>query len=123
MARIAGRSPRRATAAPRRGDVYWADLDPVRGREQAGLRPVLIISHDVLNERSGTVIALAITSKEQRAGFPLVHELRSGGLPRQSWVKMSQVRTISLERLGRRSGAVEPDELAQVVEGLIELIA
>jgi len=123
MARIAGRSPRRATAAPRRGDVYWADLDPVRGREQAGLPPVLIISHDVLNERSGTVIALAITRKEQRAGFPLVHELRSGRLPRQSWVKTSQVRTISLERLGQRSGAVEPDELAQVVEGLIELIA
>jgi mRNA interferase MazF len=123
VGRIASRPRTRGIAFPRRGEVYWADLSPVRGREQASLRPVLILSHDVLNERSGTVIALAITSQEQRAGFPLVHKLESGGLPRESWVKMSQVRTISVERLGQRIGAVEPRELAQVVEGLIELIA
>lgn len=107
----------------RRGEIYWADLSPTRGREQAGLRPVLIISHDVLNAPSGTVIALAITSKEQRAGYPLTHRLRSGGLPKDSWVKMSQVRTLSAERLGERIGAVEADELAEMVEGLVELIA
>jgi mRNA interferase MazF len=109
--------------APRRGEVYWADLSPTRGREQAGRRPVLIISQDVLNERSGTVIVLAITSREQRAGYPLTYPIAGGGLPAQSWVKISQVRTIASERLGERIGALEPDELAQIVEGLIELIA
>jgi mRNA-degrading endonuclease toxin of MazEF toxin-antitoxin module len=54
-----------------RGDIWWAELDPTRGREQAGTRPVLIISHDAFNARSGTVIALAITSQPQAAGFPL----------------------------------------------------
>lgn len=56
-----------------RGEIRWADLDPVRGHEQAGHRPVLVLSHDVFNERSGTVIAVAVTSQEPRAGFPL-HE-------------------------------------------------
>lgn len=106
-----------------RGDIRWADLDPTKGREQAGRRPVLVISHDVFNERSGTVIAMAITSQPQRAGFPVVLELTSGGLPKQSWVKISQVRTLSLERLGRRLGRVSAGELLCVVEGLNEIIA
>ncbi len=109
--------------APRRGEIFWADLNPARGREQAGRRPILVISHDVFNARSETVIALAITSKEQRAGFPLSHRLGSGGLSKESWVKMSQVRIIALERLGERIGSVDPQELAQVVEGLIEIIS
>ena len=54
-----------------RGEIRWADLSPTIGREQAGLRPVLILSHDVFNERSGTAITIAITSQPQRAGFPL----------------------------------------------------
>ncbi|MBI4566458.1 MAG: type II toxin-antitoxin system PemK/MazF family toxin [Planctomycetes bacterium] len=54
-----------------RGDIYWADLEPVRGREQAGRRPVLILSREIFNERSGTVIAMAVTSRPQSAGFPL----------------------------------------------------
>lgn len=105
-----------------RGDVYWADLNPVRGREQAGRRPVLVISHDVFNDRSGTVIALAITSQPQRAGFPLTHELQSGGLPKRSWVKISQVRTLSVERLEERVGQVEPEELDRLIDGLNEII-
>ncbi len=60
-----------------RGDIRWADLNPVRGREQAGLRPVLILSQDIFNERSGTVIAVALTSQPQKAGFPLTLELRT----------------------------------------------
>jgi mRNA interferase MazF len=67
-----------------RGDVLWADLDPTRGREQAGQRPVLVISHDIFNERSGTVIAMAITSQPQKAGFPLTVELTKGDLPKRS---------------------------------------
>ena len=105
-----------------RGEIRWADLNPVRGREQAGLRPVLILSEDIFNERSGTVIAMAITSQSQRAGFPLTLELKSGILPKTSWVKISQIRTLSVERIGKRIGRTSPEELAQVVEGLNEII-
>ena len=105
-----------------RGEIHWADLNPVRGREQAGLRPVLILSQDVFNERSGTVIATAITSQPQRAGFPLTLELRSENLPKHSWVKISQIRTLSVERIGKRIGRTPPEELTQVVEGLSEII-
>jgi len=105
-----------------RGEIHWADLNPVRGREQAGLRPVLILSHDIFNERSGTVIAMAITSQLQRAGFPLIFKLKSGNLPRQSWIKISQIRTLSVERIGKRIGKISPEELIQVVEGLNEII-
>lgn len=105
-----------------RGEIRWADLNPVRGREQAGLRPVLIVSHDVFNERSGTVIAVALTSQPQRAGFPLTLELQSAKLPKRSWVKISQIRTLAVERIGARLGSASPEELSQVVEGLNEII-
>ncbi len=67
-----------------RGNIYWANLNPTLGREQSGHRPVLILSHDIFNERSGTVIALAITSQEQKAGYPLTFELASKNLPKRS---------------------------------------
>ena len=105
-----------------RGEIRWADLNPVRGNEQAGLRPVLILSHDVFNERSGTVIAVAITSHPQRAGFPLTLELGSKDLPKKSWVKISQIRTLSVERIGKILGRATPEEMAQVIEGLNEII-
>jgi len=105
-----------------RGDIRWADLNPTRGQEQSGLRPVLILSHDIFNERSGTVIAVAITSQPQRAGFPLTLELRSRDLPKKSWVKISQIRTLAVERIGKRLGRATPEELAQVIEGLDEII-
>ena len=106
-----------------RGDILWADLNPVRGREQAGQRPVVVLSQDVFNERSGTVIALAITSQEQRAGFPLTFELEEGlGLPKRSWVKISQVRTLSIERLGEKIGQLSPEMLDVLIEGLNEII-
>jgi mRNA interferase MazF len=97
-------------------------MNPVRGSEQAGRRPVLVLSHDVFNERSGTVIAVAVTSQPQRAGFPLTLELKSRGLPKQSWVKISQIRTLAVERLGRRLGRAQPEEIAQVVDGLNEIV-
>lgn len=106
-----------------RGDVFWADLDPTRGREQTGRRPVLVISHDIFNERSGTVIAMAITSQPQTAGFPLTVEFSSGGLPKRSWVKVGQIRTLSIQRFGKRIGRISPEELLRVVEGLNEIIA
>jgi len=100
----------------------WADLDPTLGREQAGRRPVLVISHDVFNERSGTVIAMAITSQPQLAGFPLSIELKSANLPKRSWVKISQVCTLSTQRLGATIGRISPEELEQLVEGLNEIV-
>ena len=105
-----------------RGEVRWADLNPVRGREQAGLRPVLILSQHIFNESSGTVIAMAITSQPQRAGFPLTLELTSADLLRRSWVKISQIRTLAVERIGAKIGAASPEELAQTIEGLNEIL-
>jgi mRNA interferase MazF len=105
-----------------RGDIRWADLDPVRGHAQAGRRPVLVISQDVFNDRSGTVIAMAVTSQEPRAGFPLSVRLHDRSLPKPSWVRINQVRTLSVERLGRKIGSAFPEELEQVVDGLAEII-
>jgi mRNA interferase MazF len=105
-----------------RGDIWWADLNPVRGHEQAGLRPVLIISHDIFNARSGTVIALALTSQAPSAGFPLTMELISATLPKRSWVKISQIRTLSVERLGTKLGSISPEELDQIIDGLNEIV-
>ena len=105
-----------------RGDIRWADLNPVRGNEQSGLRPVLILSHDIFNERSGTVIAVAITSQPQRAGFPLTMELKTVRLPKRSWIKISQIRTLSVERIGKIIGKASPEEMDQVIEGLNEII-
>lgn len=105
-----------------RGEIRWADLNPVRGREQARLRPVLILSHDVFNERSGTVIAVALTSQEPRAGFPLTLESDARGLPKRSWVRIGQIRTLSVERIGRRLARAAEEEVDRVVEGLNEII-
>ncbi len=105
-----------------RGEIRWADLDPNKGHEQAGQRPVLILSHDVFNEHSGTVIAMAITSKAQRAGFPLTLELTDSKLPKQSWLKISQIRTLSVERIGKKLGKASAEEMIQAVEGLNEII-
>ncbi len=106
-----------------RGEIRWADLNPVRGHEQSGLRPVLILSHDIFNERSGTVIAVAITSQTQKAGFPLTLELKSPNLPKKSWLKISQIRTLSVERIGKVIGKASLEELNQAIEGLNEIIA
>lgn len=106
-----------------RGDIRWADLSPVKGREQTGRRPVVVISHEVFNDRSGTVIAMALASQPQSAGFPLTLELEEAGLPKRSWVKISQIRTLSVERLGRKLGRLSPETLDQLVEGLNEIVA
>jgi mRNA interferase MazF len=105
-----------------RGEIRWADLNPGRSREQAGQRPVLVLSQDVFNERSGTVIAVALTSQPPRAGFPLTLPLQSTRLPKTSWVKISQVRTLAIERIGAKLGRSTPEELSQVIEGLNEII-
>jgi mRNA interferase MazF len=105
-----------------RGELYWADLDPTKGREQAGQRPVLILSQDIFNERSGTVIAMALTSRPQKAGFPLTLEISNPALPKRSWIKISQIRTLSTERLGKRIARLSEKELELVIEGINEII-
>lgn len=105
-----------------RGEIRWADLDATRGNEQSGRRPVLILSADVFNERSGTVIAVAITGQTPRAGFPLTLKLDSPRLPKASWVKISQVRTLSTDRIGRKIASASPEEVAHVIEGLNEIL-
>jgi mRNA interferase MazF len=105
-----------------RGELRWANLDPAQGHEQAGLRPVLVLSHDIFNERSGTAIVIAITSQPQKAGFPLTLELQTGSLPKQSWAKISQIRTLSNERIGNLIGKISAEELDHVIEGFNEII-
>jgi mRNA interferase MazF len=105
-----------------RGNIYWADLNPVIGSEQGGLRPVLVLSHNVFNERSGTVIAVALTSQPQRAGFPLTLELNKKNLPKISWVKISQIRTLSIKRIGKKIATVSDEEISLIIEGLNEII-
>ncbi len=106
-----------------RGNIHWADLNPVIGSEQGGLRPVLILSHNVFNERSGTVIAVAVTSQPQRAGFPLTLELTDSKLPKRSCVKISQIRTLSVKRMRNKIATVSEEQLSLVIEGLNEIIA
>jgi len=105
-----------------RGEVRWADLNPTIGREQSGERPVLILSQNIFNERSGTVIAMALTSQEQRAGFPLTHEISGAKLPKRSWIKISQIRTLSTKRIGKRITSASAEELAGIIDGLNEII-
>ncbi|MCB2264334.1 MAG: type II toxin-antitoxin system PemK/MazF family toxin [Candidatus Thiosymbion ectosymbiont of Robbea hypermnestra] len=105
-----------------RGDIRWANLDPTRGHEQGGNRPVLILSQDVFNQRSGTVIAVAITSQPQRAGFPLTLELPAKGLPKRSWAKISQIRTLSVERIGAGIAKASDEDLAHIIDGLNEIM-
>lgn len=105
-----------------RGEIYWADLEPVRGHEQGGLRPILVLSHDVFNERSETVITMAITSQAQRAGYPLSWQVPIGVLPKESWVKVSQIRLLAAERLRSRVGRLADDELQEIIRGLLQLM-
>jgi mRNA interferase MazF len=105
-----------------RGEIRWADLNPVSGHEQGGTRPVVIVSQDIFNQRSGTVIAMAVTSQPQRAGFPLTLHLESSTLPKRSWVKISQIRTLSVERIGELLDTVPPEQMNQLIEGLNEIV-
>ena len=106
-----------------RGDVFWANLNPTIGHEQTGHRPVLILSRDIFNKHSGTVIAVALTSQLQKASFPLTLELSSKKLPKKSWAKISQIRTLSTKRLGKKIGQATGKELQLIVDGLNEIIA
>lgn len=106
-----------------RGDIVWADLDPTTGHEQSGRRPIVILSHDIFNEKSGTVIAVALTSQPQKAGFPLTMELDHKIANKQAWIKISQIRTLSTLRLGKVIGRITEEQLKTVIDGLNEILA
>ena len=105
-----------------RGELRWAELNPVRGHAQAGRRPVLVLSHDAFNDRSGAVIAVALTSQEPRAGFPLTLESKAAGLTKRSWIRISQIRTLSVDRIGARIARASEEELARALDGLNEIL-
>jgi mRNA interferase MazF len=109
-------------AAILRGEVYWVELDPTIGNEQSGLTPVLILSESVFNARSKTVIGVALTSQQPNAGFPLTLEIVGTGFPKSSWAKISQIRTLSVDRLGKKIGEAIDEEMVQVLEGLNEIL-
>ncbi len=105
-----------------RGEIRWANLNPAIGSEQAGFRPILILSTDRFNEKSGTVIAVAITSQKPKAGFPLTLAITGVQLPKESWIKINQIRTLSVERIGEKIAHLPDDFLIQVIEGLNEIM-
>lgn len=106
-----------------RGGIYWADLiSPAVGHEQAGRRPVLVISQDIFNEKSGTVIAMALTGSRPGAGYPLTYHLTGVSLPKESWVKISRIRTLSVKRIGRWLARIDPEKLKDILAGLNEII-
>jgi mRNA interferase MazF len=92
-------------------DIRGADLAPTKGSEQLDKRPVVVLSDDTFNDRSGTVIAMAMTRQEPKVGFPLVLELTAPRLRKRSWVKISQIRILSVERLGAKLGRASDEEL------------
>ena len=104
----------------RRGDIYYADLSPVVGSEQGGVRPVLIVQNDVGNKHSPTVIAAAITSQREKAKLPTHIELRAAscGLSRDSVVLLEQIRTIDKRRLKERMGELDAPSMSQVNNAL-----
>jgi mRNA interferase MazF len=104
----------------RRGDIYYADLSPVVGSEQGGLRPVLIVQNDVGNKYSPTVIAAAITSKLSKTKLPTHIDVFADkvGLQRDSVVLLEQIRTIDKTRLKEKMGHLDDDMMHQVDEAI-----
>ena len=104
----------------KRGDIYYADLSPVVGSEQGGVRPVLIVQNDVGNRYSPTVIAAAITSQRDKAKLPTHIELHSSqcGLSRDSIVLLEQIRTIDKRRLKERMGRLDDRAMNQINHAL-----
>ena len=104
----------------RRGDIYYADLSPVIGSEQGGVRPVLIVQNDVGNKYSPTVIAAAITSQREKNNLPthIKLEAHNCGLSKDSIVLLEQIRTIDKKRLRERMGALDNNSMTEVDKAL-----
>ena len=105
----------------KRGDIFYADLSPVVGSEQGGIRPVLIIQNNVGNRYSPTIIAGAITSQLTKAKLPTHIEIRSGqfGLPKDSVILLEQLRTLDKRRLRETLGALDRDTQRKVDKAIL----
>ncbi|MCI5911475.1 MAG: type II toxin-antitoxin system PemK/MazF family toxin [Oscillospiraceae bacterium] len=102
----------------RRGEIYYADLSPVVGSEQGGIRPVLIVQNNTGNKYSPTVIAAAITSRQGKANLPTHIELHGCGLSKDSVVLLEQIRTLDKKRLRDRMGEVDEGAMSAVNNAL-----
>lgn len=104
----------------RRGDIYYADLSPVVGSEQGGMRPVLIVQNNVGNRYSPTVIAAAITSQQNKAKLPthIEIEARTYGLSKDSVILLEQVRTLDKRRLREKMGRLDEQVMGQVDDAI-----
>jgi mRNA interferase MazF len=109
--------------APARGEVWYADLDPVRGHEQAGRRPVLVISATLFNEGpAGLVVVLPLTTRDRGIPLQVAIEPPEGGVPQRSLIKCEDIRSIDRGRLTRRIGAVSTETMVAVEERLRALL-
>lgn len=106
-----------------RGSIYWADLNPTQGREQSGIRPVLVISHSSFNDNSEMVIVMAITSSQPKADYPLTLELDCQKLSKRSWVKTTQIRAISTSRIKTKLGNIDRVQMEEIIKALCEVIS
>jgi len=104
----------------RRGDIYYADLSPVIGSEQGGIRPVLIVQNDIGNKYSPTVIAAAITSRISKSKLPTHIEVYADkyGLARDSVILLEQIRTLDKKRLKEKMGHLDEDVMTQVNDAI-----
>lgn len=104
----------------KRGDIFYADLSPVVGSEQGGVRPVVIVQNNIGNKHSPTVIAAAVTSQEMKTNLPTHISLVSGGcgLPKNSTVLLEQIRTIDKKRLKEKRGSLSMDAMQRIDHAL-----
>ncbi len=105
----------------KRGELYYADLSPVVGSEQGGVRPVLIVQNDIGNRHSPTIIAAAVTSQINKAKLPTHIELSANeyGLPKDSVVLLEQIRTLDKQRLRERIGELPTDMMTRINHALL----
>ena len=105
----------------KRGEIYYADLSPVVGSEQGGVRPVLIIQNNIGNKYSPTVIASAVTSQMTKAKLPTHIEVRQGqfGLPKDSVILLEQIRTLDKRRLKEKIGILDEETLQKVDKAIL----
>ena len=103
----------------KRNEVYYADLSPVRGSEQGGIRPVLIIQNDIGNKHSPTTIVAAITSRQTKAKLPTHVEVAVDGLTKDSIVLLEQIRTIDKNRLTDYVGRLDKETMGKVDKAIV----
>lgn len=103
----------------KRNEIYYADLNPVKGSEQGGIRPVLVIQNDMGNKHSPTTIVAAITSKEEKAKLPTHVEVGSCGVERKSLALLEQIRTIDKSRLIKYVGELDGATVKEINEAIV----